>query len=370
MNKRIRDGARRRRAVATLSFASAALAANTGSVVGLAHAADARQLGVDDDPRQRPADDRPDRRRQHLQRHRLHAQHEPGRRHADRHRRSDGLLARQRPDAAAERHRRHLRRPAAANKTGSAQCTGVPQSQAVWIMNLSVAGNTLAIPVYVNPTAGPEQALGGYKLSICLPPPDVPVGTPGRAFQGAQLLDAKLTLNNIFTTPTGAASSSGRRCSRRTTPAWARSNRRDVRGTRVRAAADHPRRAGQVQEEEGPHVRRVRQGHRGRRAGLGAHALRPPRPAAKKLAADRLGEDERDRRLLARRQARRRRRRLLPGERLRRRARLHRDGLRKPADAVRPRRLRHRDAVAVERQERRRQAEASSRSEPRGQAVH
>ena len=90
---------------------------------------------------------------------------------------------------------------AAANKAGSAQCAGVPQSQAVWIMNLSVAGNTLAIPVYVNPTVGPEQTLGGYKLSICLPPPDVPVGTPGRAFQGAQLLDAKLTLTNVFTTP-------------------------------------------------------------------------------------------------------------------------------------------------------------------------
>ncbi len=92
---------------------------------------------------------------------------------------------------------------AAANKAGSAQCARVAQSLAVWIMNLSVAGNTLAIPVYVNPTAGPEQTLGGYKLSICLPPPDVPVGTPGRAFQGAQLLDAKLTLNNVFTTPTG-----------------------------------------------------------------------------------------------------------------------------------------------------------------------
>jgi hypothetical protein len=91
----------------------------------------------------------------------------------------------------------------AANKAGSAQCARVAQSQAVWIMNLSVAGNTLAIPVYVNPTAGPEQTLGGYKLSICLPPPDVPVGTPGRAFQGAQLLDAKLTVNNVFTTPTG-----------------------------------------------------------------------------------------------------------------------------------------------------------------------
>jgi hypothetical protein len=93
---------------------------------------------------------------------------------------------------------------AAVNKAGSAACAGVAQSQAVWIMNLSVAGNTLAIPVYVNATAGPEQTLGGYKLSICLPPPDVPVGTPGRAFQGAQLLDAKLTLNNVFTTPTGS----------------------------------------------------------------------------------------------------------------------------------------------------------------------
>ena len=34
-------------------------------------------------------------------------------------------------------------------------------SQAVWIMNLSVAGQTLAMPLYVNPTAGAEQALGG-----------------------------------------------------------------------------------------------------------------------------------------------------------------------------------------------------------------
>jgi hypothetical protein len=90
----------------------------------------------------------------------------------------------------------------AANAAGSAQCAQTPTSQAVWIMNLSVAGQTLMIPVYVNPTAGTQQALGGFKLSICLPPPDVPVGTPGRAFQGAQLLDALLTLNGVFTTPT------------------------------------------------------------------------------------------------------------------------------------------------------------------------
>jgi hypothetical protein len=75
---------------------------------------------------------------------------------------------------------------------------------AVWNMNLSVAGQTLVVPIYVNPTAGPATALGAYNLKICLPPWDVPVGTPGRAFNGAQLLDAKFTVNKILTTPTGA----------------------------------------------------------------------------------------------------------------------------------------------------------------------
>jgi hypothetical protein len=73
---------------------------------------------------------------------------------------------------------------------------------AVWNMNLSVAGQTLVVPIYVNPTAGPTAALGAYNLRICLPPWDLPVGTPGRAFEGAQLLDAKFTVNKIFTTPT------------------------------------------------------------------------------------------------------------------------------------------------------------------------
>ena len=132
---------------------------------------------------------------------------------------------------------------AAANKTGSAQCAGVPQSQAVWIMNLSVAGNTLAIPVYVNPTAGPEQTLGGYKLSICLPPPDVPVGTPGRAFQGAQLLDAKLTLEQRLHDADRRRPRQVGDAVHAVQPGQRHAEHgRDVRGTRVRAAADHPRR--------------------------------------------------------------------------------------------------------------------------------
>jgi len=69
---------------------------------------------------------------------------------------------------------------------------------AVWNLNLSVAGQTLVLPLYVDPTSGAAAALGAYQMRICLPPWDTPVGSPGRAFEGAQLLDAKFTVNNIF----------------------------------------------------------------------------------------------------------------------------------------------------------------------------
>ena len=77
-------------------------------------------------------------------------------------------------------------------------------NQAVWVMNLSAAGQTLPIPIYVNKTTGAATAFGSYNLKICLPPWDVPVGTPGRSFDGAQLLDAKLTLDKMLTAPTSA----------------------------------------------------------------------------------------------------------------------------------------------------------------------
>jgi hypothetical protein len=87
--------------------------------------------------------------------------------------------------------------------TPSTICARTPTSQAVWILTLSIATITLRVPLYVNPTTGAETALGAYKLSICLPPPDVAVGDPRRATQGAQLLEATFTVNGIFTTPTG-----------------------------------------------------------------------------------------------------------------------------------------------------------------------
>jgi hypothetical protein len=77
---------------------------------------------------------------------------------------------------------------------------------AIWNLNLSVAGSTLVLPLYVDATSGAEAALGAYRMVICLPPWDTPVGSPGRSFEGAQLLDATFTVNNIFTAPTSGLS--------------------------------------------------------------------------------------------------------------------------------------------------------------------
>jgi hypothetical protein len=76
---------------------------------------------------------------------------------------------------------------------------------AVWNLALSVAGQNINLPVHVDQTAGAEAALGAYKLVVCLGPADVPQGTPGRSPNGAQLLEAVFTTNNIFTVPAGAS---------------------------------------------------------------------------------------------------------------------------------------------------------------------
>jgi hypothetical protein len=91
---------------------------------------------------------------------------------------------------------------AAAPSQGIAACD--PGAHlAVWVLALSVAGQNINLPVHVDQTAGAEAALGAYKLVVCLNPDDVPVGTPGRSPNGARLLDATFTVDNIFTVPAG-----------------------------------------------------------------------------------------------------------------------------------------------------------------------
>jgi hypothetical protein len=81
-------------------------------------------------------------------------------------------------------------------------CDPVPHL-AIWNLNLSVAGQAITLPVHVDQTVGTETALGAYKLVVCLAPDDVPVGTPGRSPNGARLLDATFTVDNVFTVPAG-----------------------------------------------------------------------------------------------------------------------------------------------------------------------
>lgn len=85
----------------------------------------------------------------------------------------------------------------------ASQACGVNPTQ-TWDMHLSAAGQTLDIPMFVVATVGPEAASGFVsKLVVCLPPPDVPVGTPGRSVFGAKLTSATFT-SSAIAAPTSA----------------------------------------------------------------------------------------------------------------------------------------------------------------------
>ena len=84
------------------------------------------------------------------------------------------------------------------------QCTGTPQHTAFWVLILQAAGQTLELPVAVDappsPPPGVEPDENPFAASIhaCLPPPDVPQGTPGRATFGFKLTSFTMRLNSVF----------------------------------------------------------------------------------------------------------------------------------------------------------------------------
>ncbi|HEY4621497.1 MAG TPA: hypothetical protein VIG93_07320 [Gaiellaceae bacterium] len=79
-----------------------------------------------------------------------------------------------------------------------AACTGGATPIATWLMVLTAAGQTLTVPTYLVGTTGAQAALGPAYIQICLPPPDVPVGTPGRATFGAKVYSAELAIGGVF----------------------------------------------------------------------------------------------------------------------------------------------------------------------------
>jgi hypothetical protein len=85
-------------------------------------------------------------------------------------------------------------------------CIGPAAPIATWVMVLTAAGQTLSVPTYLVSTAGTSFAqLGPAFIGICLPPPDVPIGTPGRATFGAKVYSAELTINGVFSRVTTGA---------------------------------------------------------------------------------------------------------------------------------------------------------------------
>ena len=84
-----------------------------------------------------------------------------------------------------------------ATTIADAQACNVSPAQ-TWDLHLSAAGQTLDIPLFVVTPLAPVVSSGyATELVVCLPPPDVPVGTPGRAVFGAKLLSATFTVSAI-----------------------------------------------------------------------------------------------------------------------------------------------------------------------------
>lgn len=73
----------------------------------------------------------------------------------------------------------------------SLQCTGKTTHTTIWVLNTSLQGQTVAIPVFVD-QVGPLVV-----QTVCLPSPDVPEAMGGAKF-GAQLFAADFTIKNVF----------------------------------------------------------------------------------------------------------------------------------------------------------------------------
>lgn len=93
--------------------------------------------------------------------------------------------------------------PGAVPAASQTACIGAVPPSATYLLRLTAAGQTLNVPAYLVPTAGPLINLGDAQLVFCLPPPDVPVDKGGATF-GAKFLSADMTFNGVFGTQTNA----------------------------------------------------------------------------------------------------------------------------------------------------------------------
>jgi hypothetical protein len=77
-------------------------------------------------------------------------------------------------------------------QAAATRCTGKTTHSTIWVLNTSLQGQTVAIPVFVD-QVGPLVT-----QQVCLPSPDIPEASGGAKF-GAQLVLADFTVKGVFT---------------------------------------------------------------------------------------------------------------------------------------------------------------------------
>ncbi len=89
-------------------------------------------------------------------------------------------------------------------QAGATQCTGTPSHAAIWLLRLSVSGQAVTVPVYVDPASGAETSFSSVKFVLCLPQPYAKA-RPNYSPSGTKIIDTKLTLSaGLLTNPTSA----------------------------------------------------------------------------------------------------------------------------------------------------------------------
>jgi hypothetical protein len=83
------------------------------------------------------------------------------------------------------------------------KCTGTASHAAVWVLHVTLNDQAIDVPASVDQAAGPETAFASYKIRICFRSPYIPENEGGQPL-GIRPLEASLTLNGVFTPPSGA----------------------------------------------------------------------------------------------------------------------------------------------------------------------
>jgi hypothetical protein len=80
-------------------------------------------------------------------------------------------------------------------------CTKTATHAAYWVLVLTAAGQTLEVPLLVDPVStAPLSTAVAYSLTVCLPPSDIQ--GPGGAAFGAKVFEASFTVKGVFSPTT------------------------------------------------------------------------------------------------------------------------------------------------------------------------